>query len=76
MIAGSTRVPTLWYTPTRSVPVSPGRIGEQVRAGGLEPVGDRLDVAEQQAPGLGELHRPPPARPVEQPDPERALEAP
>ncbi len=23
MIAGSTRVPTLWYTPTRSVPVSP-----------------------------------------------------
>ena len=40
-----------------------GRVGQQVRARGLEAVGDRLHVALEQAAGLGELDRPPAARP-------------
>ena len=61
MIAGRTRAPTLGYTPTRSVPILARGIGEEVRAGGLEPVRDRDDVAQEQLPRLGQRHGPPPA---------------
>ena len=75
MIAGRMRVPTLWYTPTRSVPVSPAAYASEVRARGLEPIRDRHDVAQQQPSRLGQLHRPAAAAAVEQPHAERGLEA-
>ena len=56
-------------------PGLPRRVREQVRACGLEAVGDRLDVAQQERAGLGELHRPPAAAAVEQAHAERRLEA-
>ena len=53
----------------------PRRVGEQVRARRLEAVGDRLDVAQQERAGLGELHGPAAAAAVEQAHAERRLEA-
>ena len=50
MIAGSIRVPTLWYTPDAQRAGLARRVGEQVGAGRLEPVRDRLDVASSSRP--------------------------
>ena len=51
-----------------------GRVREEIGAGGLEAVRDRLHVALEQPAGLGELDRPAAPTPVEQPDAERRLE--
>ena len=50
------------------------RVGEQVGAGRLQPVRDRLDVTEQQPAGLGQHDGAPAARAIEQAHAERALE--
>ena len=73
MIAGSTFVPTLWYTPTRRGAGLAGRVGEQVRSSGLEAVRDRDDVPQQQPAGLRELDGAAAPAAVEQPDAQRRL---
>jgi hypothetical protein len=65
------RAPTLWKMPTRSGPL--GQRGH-VRLGRVELRDDRVGVAEEEGPGLGERDGARPARPLDEPLSHRSLE--
>ena len=66
-------MPTLGTRP-RGASRLPGGVREEVGPGGLQPVGDRDDVAQQQRPRLRERDRPPPTAALEQAHAERRLQ--
>ena len=50
-------MPTLWYVPTRSVPAAPAESAARSACAACEPGDDRLGVAQEQPPGLGQRDR-------------------